>query len=502
MIFWPAPKGFACRIRRWFFHRRESELNLAINEEERIDFWKRGRRVGALRKLTALLYESCLPPIRQHLPFGCGPRTKIIFYLIKKVFGKGKELKIGLLSYRGNPYCGGQGIYLTYLANELVKLGHEVHVIVGPPWPLYLKGAVVHPVENYNFFGKKKDFLPPANPFKIFSPLHFYEFGSSRLGIFPEIKAFSFRAFFKLAELTKTHRFDILHDNQCLGYGMLLWKLLKLPVVSTLHHPLSIDRATWFEQPSSWKQKAKRVLYYPLFMQKIVSNRLDRIITVSYDSAREITRAFGVPASKIRVVYNGLDSQEFAPIPGLAKKPRSLIFVGNSEDRKKGLIYLLQALPHLPEDVTLTVVDGGAPQRSFAPFLTEKYKIGHRVHFTGKIGPGDLVRLYCRADIAVVPSLYEGFGFPAAEAMACELPVVATTAGALPEVVGHDGAGILVPPRDASTLAQAISRLLENPELRRQMGQAARQRVLSLFTWEKAARQMVEVYKETIDAYG
>jgi glycosyltransferase involved in cell wall biosynthesis len=411
-------------------------------------------------------------------------------------------LKIGLLSYRGNPYCGGQGIYLTYLANELIKLGHEVHVIVGPPWPLFLKGATVHQVENFNFFGKKSDFLPPGNPFKIFSPLHFYEFGASRLGVFPEIKAFSFRAFFKLLHLARTHRFDILHDNQCLGYGMLLWKLLGVPVVSTLHHPLSIDRATWFEQPSTLKQKVKRVLYYPLLMQKIVSNHLDRIITVSHDSAREIHQAFGIPPEKIRVVYNGLDSREFAPIPGLAKKPNSLIFVGNSEDRKKGLLYLLQALAYLPESVSLTVVDGGAPQRSFAPMLVEKYKVGRRVFFTGKIGPGDLVRLYGSAEIAVVPSLYEGFGFPAAEAMSCELPVVSSTAGALPEVVGNDGAGILVPARDGPALAKAIRRLLEDPELRRQMGQAGRRRVVNLFTWENAARQMVEVYREAIDAHG
>jgi glycosyltransferase involved in cell wall biosynthesis len=410
-------------------------------------------------------------------------------------------MKIGLLSYRGNPYCGGQGIYLTYLANELVKLGHEVHVLVGPPWPLYLQGATMHKIENFNFFGKKTDFLPPGNPFKIFSPLHFYEYASSRFGIFPEIKAFSFRAFFKLAELSQKHKFDILHDNQCLGYGMLLWKALGVPVVSTLHHPLSIDRATWFEQPSNLKQKIYRVLYYPLVMQKIVSNRLDRIITVSNDSAREITHAFGVPPEKISVVYNGLDCEEFAPIPNLPKKPGSLIFVGNSEDRKKGLLYLLQALTVLPEDITLTVVDGGAPGRSYASMLTEKFRLGHRVHFTGKINPEDLIRYYCGAEIAVVPSLYEGFGFPAAEAMACELPVISSTAGALPEVVGDDGAAVLVPPRNASAIADAILKLVGNPNLRQQMGKAARERVLKLFTWENAARQMVEVYREAIDAH-
>jgi glycosyltransferase involved in cell wall biosynthesis len=410
-------------------------------------------------------------------------------------------LKIGLLSYRGNPYCGGQGIYLTYLANELVKLGHEVHVIVGPPFPLFLEGSVIHSIANHNYFGKKANFLPPENPFAIFSPLNFYEFVSSRFGVFPEIKAFSFRAFFKLRELVREHRFDVLHDNQCLGYGQILWKTLGVPVLATIHHPLSIDRATWFENPSNLKQKVKRVLYYPLVMQRIVSNRMDRIVTVSRDSAKAITKAFGVPPEKIRVVYNGLDSREFAPLPALPKKPNSLIFVGNAEDRKKGLLYLLQALAYLPEEVTLNVVDGGAPHRAFGPLLTEKYRIAHRVHFTGKIGPGDLVRYYNRAEVAVVPSLYEGFGFPAAEAMACELPVVACNAGALPEVVGDDGAGILVPPRDARALAGAILGLLKDPELRRRMGKAARERVLKLFTWEKAARQMAEVYQEAIDAY-
>ena len=411
-------------------------------------------------------------------------------------------VKIGLLSYRGNPYCGGQGIYLTYLANELVKLGHEVHVIVGPPFPLFLNGSFVHPIENFNFFGKKTDFLPSGNPFKIFSPLNFYEFASSRFGVFPEIKAFSFRAYFKLRELVRHHRFHILHDNQCLGYGQVLWKTLGVPVVATIHHPLSIDRATWFENPSTLKQKVKRVLYYPLLMQGWVSRRMDRIITVSHDSAREITDAFGVPPEKIRVVYNGLDSEEFAPLPGWTKKTGNLIFVGNSEDRKKGLLYLLQSLVYLPEEVTLTVVDGGAPQRAFGPLLTEKYRIAHRVHFTGKIGPGDLVRHYNNAEVAVVPSLYEGFGFPAAEAMACELPVVASSAGALPEVVGNDGAGVLVPPRDAKALAEAILRFLRDPDLRRKTGKAARKRVLKLFTWKNAARQMVEVYQEAIDAHG
>ena len=157
-----------------------------------------------------------------------------------------------------------------------------------------MEGVTLHRVSNHNYFNVKKDYIKPHKPFASFSPLNFYEFVASKFGIFPEIETFSIRAFLKLRELLKEHRFDIIHDNQCLGYGFLLINYFGVPLVSTLHHPLSIDRSTWFEYPSTFGLKMKRILYYPLLMQAVVSNRLDRIITVSHDSAREINKAFGV----------------------------------------------------------------------------------------------------------------------------------------------------------------------------------------------------------------
>ncbi len=411
-------------------------------------------------------------------------------------------MKVCLLSYRGNPYCGGQGIYLMYVARELVKLGHEVHAIVGPPYPFEMDGVVLHRVSNHNYFNVKKNYIKPHKPFATLKPLNFYEFVASKFGIFPEIETFSIRAFLKLKELQKTEKFDIIHDNQCLGYGFLLIKQLGVPFVSTLHHPLSIDRSTWFEYPSDFNLKMKRILYYPLLMQSIVSNRMDKIITVSYDSAREINRAFGVPMEKQSVVYNGMDSDIFYPIKGIKKKKNSLIFVGNVEDRKKGVIYLLKALTMTKHKVHLTIVDGGSPNRNYMPRWIYKFGIHDRVTFTGKIPLEKLVELYSQTEIAVCPSLYEGFGFPAAEAMACEVPVIAATGGALPEVVGeHMKTGYLVPPRDPEALANAIDFLLDNPKLRKDMGKAARARVLKKFTWENAAREMVDVYGEVIRAY-
>lgn len=411
-------------------------------------------------------------------------------------------MKICLLSYRGNPYCGGQGIYVMYIARELVKLGHEVHVVAGPPYPFEEEGVVLHRISNHNYFNKKKDFIKSHKPFATFKPLNFYEFIAAKLGIFPEIETFSFRAFMKLKELVKIHAFDIIHDNQCLGYGFLLIQRLGVPFISTIHHPLSIDRSTWFEYPSDFNIKMRRILYYPLLMQKFVANRMQRIVTVSHNAALEINRAFGVNRKKISVIYNGMDANLFYPVKGTRKKKNGIIFVGNVEDRKKGIIYLLKAMTLTKHRVSLTIVDGGAPNRSMVPQLINKLGLNDRITFTGKIPIEKLIQLYSMNEMAVLPSLYEGFGFPAAEAMACELPVITTTAGALPEVVGeHMKTGYLVPPRRADAIAEGIDFLLDNPDIREEMGKAARKRVLSIFTWENAARELVAMYEEVINAH-
>ena len=411
-------------------------------------------------------------------------------------------MKICLLTYRGNPYCGGQGIYTMFIARELVKLGHEVHVIQGPPYFPPMEGVHIHYISNHNYFNKKKDYIKPHKPFATLSPVNFYEFIASKFGIFPEIEAFSIRAYFKLRELIKEHRFDIIHDNQNLGYGFLLIKTLGIPFISTIHHPLSIDRSTWFEYPSEFSLKVKRVLYYPLIMQGFVARRLDHIITVSHDSATEITKAFRIKPEKMSVVYNGMDTEFFRPLKNVKKKKNSVIFVGNVEDRKKGVVYLLKALTLTRHKVNLTVVDGGAPNRTYVTKWIDNFGLNDRIHFTGKIPGEKLLELYSQHQIAVSPSLYEGFGFPAAEAMSCELPLIASNGGALPEVTGeHLKTGYTVEARDPYGLAKAIDYLMDNPDVREKMGREARKRIQQVFTWENAAKEMVNVYQEVIDAY-
>jgi glycosyltransferase involved in cell wall biosynthesis len=234
-------------------------------------------------------------------------------------------------------------------------------------------------------------------------------------------------------------------------------------------------------------------------MNRRVTPFLDDLITVSQAAARSVARAFNVPPARLRVVYNGVETDTFRPEPAVPKIPRRLIFVGNTEDRKKGIRYLLEALLYLPRDVTLTVVDGGAPRHLLMEELMKKYHLDGRVSCTGKISTPEVVRKYQEAEIAVTPSVYEGFGFPAAEAMSTGLPVVSSDGGALPEVVGEDGeAGFVVPARDPQALAAAIKRLLDNKSLRQRMGAAGRARVLARFSWEAACRDLTVVYEDNI----
>ncbi len=404
-------------------------------------------------------------------------------------------MKICMLCYRGNPYSGGQGIYLKYAAEALVRQGHEVHAIVGPPYPDPMKGVIVHRLPNNQYHVKKKRaVINPSDPFEIFQPLNFYEYLSTRYRAFSEINAFSFRAYWKLRELLRDIRFDVIHDNQCLGYGFLLMKTLGVPLISTIHHPLTIDLENVLERTPGFIDKARWVSFYPIVMQKIVSKRLDHVITVSEDSKKRINTDFGVPLKRQTVVYNGLDTNIFRKLRGVKKKKGKIIFVGNVEDGKKGFLYLARAMREVKPGVRLTVVDGGAPHRRVTSQLITSLGIGDRIEFTGKVDTETLVRHYNEAECAIVPSVYEGFGFPAAEAMACGVPVIASDGGALPEVVGETG--VVVPSRDADALAVAINGLMADAKRRKMFGEAGMIRVMEEFNWDRAAERMVEVYEK------
>lgn len=415
-------------------------------------------------------------------------------------------MRICLLTYRGNPYSGGQGIYVYYLSRELRRMGHQVEVLAGAPLPQVPEGVVLHHLKSSSIYHPGSSFR--SNLRGVRNAVDLCELCASRLGIFAEPWAFSFRAYDKVKELCKERRFDIIHDNQGLGHGLLWMKRLKIPVIATIHHPLPIDREADMEQATGLRQRWRIKRFYSFIsMQAFVARRLDRIITVSQSSAKDTNLLFKVPMERIRVVYNGIDTQVYAANEEASRHRDGLIMVANTDDRKKGVLYLLQALQLLREDgITLTIVDDAdrhssyiedvGPLPSYGSKLVRSLNLDGVVRFTGRLTREELVKRYSAARIAVVPSLYEGFGLPAAEAMACGVPVIATTGGALPEVVGD--AGILVPPKNAHALAAAIKQLFADQETQQRMSEAGKKRVREKFSWEQAARKTLEVYQEVL----
>jgi glycosyltransferase involved in cell wall biosynthesis len=409
-------------------------------------------------------------------------------------------MKVLLVCYRGSPFCGGLGIYLYYLSRELARLGVEVDVMVGPPYPDPLdEWATVHKIENLNIWMVKTKKFGYSRLTRVFSIMNFIDYIMTRFHVFSEMETFSMRAFFKVRRLLKEKHYDLIHDVNGPGWGLLLMKGFGIPVISTIHHPLTRDRDADLTMDGTFWDKLTTVLFYPLTMQRFVIKRLDRVITSSHEGIGELKRAFGLKKEKISVVYNGMDVEYFQNT-GEAREKKTILFVGNTEDHKKGILYLLEALAGLPDDVRLTIVDEGPPLKKNAAALVEKTGVKKRVKFTGKVDQKTLVSLYSRATLLVMSSLYEGFGLPAAEAMSCQTPVVVTRAGALPEVV-DPSCGILVEPGNSQVLRDAIMAMLEDPDGRVRMGKNGRKRSLENFSWPVAAENTLRVYKDVITSY-
>jgi glycosyltransferase involved in cell wall biosynthesis len=411
-------------------------------------------------------------------------------------------MRIALLTYRGNMFCGGQGIYASYIAQGLQEQGHEVHVIAGPPLPDLAPGIPLHVIPNENFFGLGiRDALPEGAPLRALIPTNLWEFGLTRLGTFPEMTTFGLRLAMRWRGLQQRHRFDVVLDNQSLCWGLLAIQAAGTPVVGVVHHPLHIDREADFSIDPRFRAKWKRTLYFPMFMQETVVPRLARILTVSEASAHEIQRYFAVSAKGISVVHNGTDTKIFHPQERQIET--DLIFIGRTEDRKKGIIYLLEALAKTPRPITLKIVDGRITETGLVMKTLRRLGIADRVTLVKEmLSVDELVAQYSTARVALVPSFFEGFGFPASEAMACGLPVIATANGALPEVVGTSGeAGRLVPFGDVDALAAAMSEMASDPRQAAEMGAAARRRIERVFSWSLAARRTAEVLEEVVRAH-
>jgi glycosyltransferase involved in cell wall biosynthesis len=415
-----------------------------------------------------------------------------------------RPLRIAYVAYRGNMNSGGQGIYLWFLAREMARLGHEVHVFVGPPYPDPMPFAKVEELPNQQFWAKwvldqKDQIVPRQNPLQVLQPLNFYELAASRIGFLPEPFAFSLRAFGRLTHhLRNDGHFDLVHDVQCLGYGLLGLRALGLPVVTTVHHPLSVDRRASFVRDESTRDAIGTAKFYPIGMQAFVARHLDCVLTSSEISARQIVRDYGVQPQRIRNVRNGLDTNLFSPDASVEKSENELLCVGRSTDPNKGIATLIEALGHLPDHVTLTLVDDDSPDNQVRRWARDAGVLD-RLRLTGRVASKELVDLYRRAAVVVVPSRYEGFGLPAVEAMACGTPVVAARSGALPEVLDLTGGGILAERDNPLSIAQAIQSLLQNTETRALMAKRGRERVVENLSWPKIAAATAEVYADIVD---
>ncbi|MEJ2286093.1 MAG: glycosyltransferase family 4 protein [Desulfobacterales bacterium] len=407
-------------------------------------------------------------------------------------------LKICLLSYRSNPHCGGQGVYLKNISRALKDLGHRVEVVSGPPNPRLDDDIPMHHLKGLDLYDPRDPFRVPTLK-ELSNPINLMEWlGVSTMG-FPEPFTFGLRAYQYLKG--RLHNYDIVHDNQSLSYG--LWAMNKLvPTIATIHHPITVDRKIAIRSESSSLKKLKAWRWHSFIgMQKRVSRTLSRIITVSNSARKDISRDFRIPASKFRIVPNGINTKQFYPIHQIEREQNRVIVTNSADTPLKGLFFLFQAVAELEkfQEVSITVI--GEPRKDGDMLrLIQKLGIGHRINFTGRIDHQEFVQQYARAAVAVVPSVYEGFGLPAGEAMACGVPVISTTGGALPEVVGD--AGILVEPANSAALAGAMRELLNNPLRAQKLGMAGYKRVHRHFTWKRAAEKTVAAYREVINGHG
>jgi glycosyltransferase involved in cell wall biosynthesis len=415
-------------------------------------------------------------------------------------------MKLCFVMYQGNMYSGGQGVYLHYITRELVRLGHEVHVISGRPYPRLAEGVHHHPLHTYTlwaFLDGRDEHAYDDAPFAFLHPWNFVEFASTRVALGPLFLSFSVRAYRKLAELEREHGpFDLVHDNQTLGYGILAMKrLMGKPVVASIHHPLAIDKANNLREAKTLVRRISRELWFPGRMQSTVANGIDMVLTGSRNSAESVSASMDIPLSHIRQTPYGVDHEVMRPLPEVEREPGTILFVGDSEDRNKGARYLIEACARLQHelDFRLIIKDKKPKDMKVVPPLVWKHGLNRNVEYVARVPTDELVRMYNRAQIVVSPSLYEGFGLPAAEAMACGTAVVATTAGAFPEFIDDGRTGVLVPPGDPDALAAAIRSLLVDPERCQRLGAAASEHIRREFTWARTAELTVELYREVLD---
>lgn len=406
-------------------------------------------------------------------------------------------MRIALLSYRSKTHCGGQGVYVRHLSRGLADLGHQVELFSGQPYPEELDPRVkLTAVPSLDLYREPDPFRTPR-PSEIRDYIDALEVATMWTAGFPEPRTYSLRVARLLKE--RRHEFDVVHDNQCLGSGLLRIAATGVPVVATVHHPITRDRTLDLAAAHWWRKPLVHRWYGFAAMQKRVARRIPDLVTVSSSSATDIAKDFGVRHDQLQVVPLGVDTKLFAP-GSRTRVPGRIIAVSSADRPLKGIGHLLQAVTRLRagHDIDLQLVAKLEPNGPTEKLIAE-LGISDIVHTSHNLSDTELAELFASAEIACIPSLYEGFSLPAVEAMASGTPIVASRAGALPEVLGPEGlCAELARPGDVPDLTRAIKTLLESPEKRRQLGNAGRDRALKVFSWQAVAAQTVRVYERAI----
>ncbi len=407
-------------------------------------------------------------------------------------------MKIGLLSYRSHPYSGGQGIYVKHLSKALSYLGHEVSVLSGQPYPELDDSIELIKIPSLGMF-ETGDRMKLFSLKLLFKPLDLYEWLTVMTGGFPEPYTYGRRVYKYLKSNKKD--FDVILDNQSLC-GSLLKIQEILPLAVTIHHPITKDHKLEMENAANWKEKLSSMRWHNFLpMQKRVAPKLNKIICVSSPAKEDIIKEFLVDDKKIEVILNGIDIDKFVPGSKDLIHVNKIITTASADIPLKGLKYLILALPKILRafpKTTLTVI-GKSPSNSEVSKIIDKLDLNNIISFRSGISEDEIVHLYHSSEIAVIPSLYEGFGFGAGEAMACGVPLISTHSGGLKEVVGESAVEIM--PFSAEEIEKAVINLFNNREKMKELSEKGRQRMESKFDWKLAASSYESSFKDVIKAF-
>ena len=409
-------------------------------------------------------------------------------------------MKIGLLSYRSNPFSGGQGIYVKHLSLALTKLGHQVDVISGPPYPDLHEDINLIKIPSLNLFELEDNLrLRSFRPSFLFNLADFREWLGVLSGSFPEPYAFGKRVNIYL-DKTSTD-YDLIHDNQSLCHELINIQK-EIPLVTTIHHPITRDRRLALEAAATWKERLSINRWHSfLRMQKKVAPQLNRIVCPSNQSKADVIEELEVNEENVDVVLNGIDLDSFNRDERVEKKPYRIITTASADVPLKGLKFLIEAMTEIIEEIPEAhlMVLGRAKKEGDIAKQISRLNLEEKISFRSGLSQSEVVSLYASSHICVIPSLYEGFGFGAGEAMACGLPLISTQSGGLKEVIGQDA--VIIEARSSKAIVKAVKDLFSNKEKQLALSRAGRKRMENEFNWMKAAEAYEEIYSKTIKEF-